>query len=776
MFLIIHGHHFEYYYPWNHSSKFLPLQYQIASFWNGQEGSFLLWIFWNLVLGFVLIRRNTFLPGRVMTLVLLAQSLLLSLILGVVLTDGVKIGSSPFQLLRDVVEDPILKMNPEFVPADGTGLNPLLQNYWMVIHPPVLFLGFASTLIPSLFVLAALWKGFYREWVLPALGWVQFGVVFLGLGTLMGAYWAYETLNFGGYWNWDPVENAIYVPWLFLVAAMHTMVIYRNRGRHLRTSVVLVLLVFLFILYSTFLTRSGILGDTSVHSFTDLGLSGHLVLLVLGFLISAVVLVARRWREIPKGPGEENVISREFWMFAGALTLCLMGFQVLLPTSIPVYNALVESVGLVSRVAPPTSPESFYGGFQKWFALVLVLLTGMVQRMRYGPQSLKSWFSRLLNPLWISLLFSSLLITFYPVQRVDYGIILFCAVFCVVSNAGVVLSVRGGWSRVNLGALAHTGVGVMLVGILFSSGYSTVLSVNRTGLLWSKAFQDEVNRNNLLLFLNEPRRMGDHSLTYMRNLKKTREAGFVEQHLLTPTSHPLKFILSDRSSRIEAIPGDTLSLYNPENTYFEVRYKKEGGRDFYLYPRVQENPKMGIVYSPDIRRTLLGDLYCHVRTFPDPNVERKWKDTLNFKVKRGDYFIVNDYVAHYEGFEVVGADEPQAADITYDYAVKAHISVRDKETSYQANPLFYIDDNRVGTVPDLILDLGIRIGVDSIIPEQDSFNFRVETSQKDWIILEVLHKPLISLMWVGSLLLLFAIAVAMIQKFRGRDRGLVRQE
>jgi cytochrome c biogenesis factor len=110
-----------------------------------------------------------------------------------------------------------------------------------------------------------------------------YGAGILGLGILMGGYWAYETLNFGGYWNWDPVENAVYVPWLIMIASIHTMIIYKNNQTALKSSVVLVIAVFVLILYSTFLTRSGILGDASVHSFTDLGLSGQLLIYLLFF-------------------------------------------------------------------------------------------------------------------------------------------------------------------------------------------------------------------------------------------------------------------------------------------------------------------------------------------------------------------------------------------------------------------------------------------------------------------------------------------------------------
>jgi cytochrome c-type biogenesis protein CcmF len=171
----------------------------------------------------------------------------------------------------------------------------------------------------------------------------------LGMGIIMGAYWAYVTLNFGGYWNWDPVENAVYVPWLILVASIHTMITFKKSSTALKTSIVLVIMTFILVLYATFLVRSGVLGDSSVHSFTDLGLSGQLLIYLLFFSFVAIFLAARAWKHIPTSEKEASVYSREFWVFIGATTLSLMAFQVIVPTSIPVWNAVVESLHEKSR-------------------------------------------------------------------------------------------------------------------------------------------------------------------------------------------------------------------------------------------------------------------------------------------------------------------------------------------------------------------------------------------------------------------------------------------
>src|SRR6185437_1483650 len=161
----------------------------------------------------------------------------------------------------------------------------------------------------------------FREWIRPALPWALFSAAVLGVGILMGGYWAYETLNFGGYWNWDPVENAVYVPWLVLVAAIHTMIIFRNSEVALKSAIILVITTFLLILYSTFLTRSGILGSSSVHSFTDLGLSGQLLIYLLVFLFISIYFCIANWKKIPSSEGEASIYSREFWIFIGATVL-----------------------------------------------------------------------------------------------------------------------------------------------------------------------------------------------------------------------------------------------------------------------------------------------------------------------------------------------------------------------------------------------------------------------------------------------------------------------
>jgi cytochrome c-type biogenesis protein CcmF len=200
-------HRFDVSYVNSYSALDLPLHYLISTFWAGQEGSFLLWCFWGSIIGLFVWRTAKEQEAPVMVVYL-------STFLGII---AILCKQSPFKLL------------PPPAPVDGTGLNPLLQDPWMVIHPPVMFLGFASLSVPFSFAIAALWKKRWDGWITRALPWALLTFLTLGTAILMGGYWAYKTLGWGGYWAWDPVENTSLVPWLATVALVHGMFLQKTR-------------------------------------------------------------------------------------------------------------------------------------------------------------------------------------------------------------------------------------------------------------------------------------------------------------------------------------------------------------------------------------------------------------------------------------------------------------------------------------------------------------------------------------------------------------------
>jgi cytochrome c-type biogenesis protein CcmF len=770
LFIIISNHFFEYHYAFAHSDKKLPTYYLISTFWNGQEGSFLLWMFWHAVIGIVLIFTNRYWEAPVMTVFALVQAFLASMILGVVLPVlEFKIGSSPFILLREAMPDPIFKLQPDFIPADGNGLNPLLQNYWMVIHPPTLFLGFATTLVPFSFCIAGLWLKKYREWVRPALPWALFSGAILGLGILMGGYWAYETLNFGGYWNWDPVENAVYVPWLILVASIHTMITYKNSETALKASIILVITVFVLILYSTFLTRSGVLGDASVHSFTDLGLSGQLLVYMFFFTLVAFILVIWRWREIPSTEKEAAVYSREFWIFIGATVLCLMGFQVLVPTSIPVWNRLVEFFGGSSNIAPPADQVEFYSKFQLWFAVAVGLLSAVGQFFWWKKIDIKELKKELYAPVVITLLVFALIITLGGVFKIPYIILTLAGVFTIVANFKILASVIKSSPSLSGGAMAHIGIGLMLVGVMFSSGYSTVVSLNNTGMLISKQLSEEFNRENLLLFLHEPRTMAGYEIEYMgERIEPRHKSGYVNKTEVTTTNNPYMVIakkdLYYKGERLYTA-GESFEIFN-ENTYYEIEFRKNGKTEFTLMPRVQMNEKMGNVASPDISHGVTLDLYTHVSAPMTEEAKEDWSEREEMKVKRNAEFFVNDYVAVLESITRIDELNGEKIDSSF-VAVKASIKIKGKYQEYVAEPIIIFGtDSRGGILADEVTELGVKISVLNVHPQTDEISLGIQTRQKDWVVIKAMEKPFVNVLWLGTLIVMIGFTMAMVRRFR----------
>lgn len=411
MLTILFGHFYEYKYAFDHLNNAMPWKYMLSCLWEGQEGSFILWIFWHVVLAMLVMKTAGVWENRVMAVIAAVQAFLVSMLIGVYF-GNFQFGADPFILLREVTSNlnlPWVK-NPDYLSLptfqDGKGLNPLLQNYWMTIHPPTLFLGFASTLIPFAFAIAGLWKRDIKGWMKPAIPWAFFGVMILGTGILMGGAWAYEALGFGGFWAWDPVENASLVPWLTLVGGAHLLLINRRKPTSAFTTLLLILSSFILVLYSTFLTRSGVLGDSSVHSFVDSGILAQLLvyllffvavstwmlmpknpfriaylgaccillLLALGNLITGKTVSEEEASKLLPGEGtwipsltlifiglsaaylliayrryfksadeeEESVSSREFWMFMGSLVFILMSIHVTVVTSINVGNIFLS--------------------------------------------------------------------------------------------------------------------------------------------------------------------------------------------------------------------------------------------------------------------------------------------------------------------------------------------------------------------------------------------------------------------------------------------------
>lgn len=739
LYYIISNHLFEYYYAYRHSSKGLQIKYLLSCFWEGSEGSFMLWLLWQAILGFIVIRGKGVLEGRVMVIVALVQAILATMLLGYFIGDDIKIGSNPFILLREQNQNAPILQTPDYLKfiTDGQGLNPLLQNYWMVIHPPVLFLGFALTLFPFAYAMAALWKNDYKTWVKPALRWSLACGAILGVGIMMGGAWAYESLNFGGYWAWDPVENASLVPWMIVIAALHTLIIYKSTGRSLKITLIFFALTFLFIWYSTFLTRTGILGETSVHAFTDAGnaLYWHLIIVLAIFLLGSLFFVIRSWKKMPRIAGEEEANSREFWMLIGSIFLLLSAIQIIFYTSLPVWSPLWKKI-TGSDIAPPADPVSFYNNIQVWFAFIIAMLSGAIQFFKYKKSGMAVVLKRLGLLALIALLLTIMLVIGQKIEHLQYMFFTFAIFFTIIANIFYAINVQKGSIKKAGGAITHFGFGVMLLGVLLSGYKKEIISLDRTGQVHDfgkETFAENAKESheNVLIFRNTSIPMGPYLVTYL---------------------------------------GDSVVENDPPVTYFKVKYERrdpetnELKESFVLYPDAFVNAKgqEGLSANPDAKHYLTHDVFTYVTSISDPNSK---SDTSSFKthtIKEGDsIFLANGYL-RFEGLSRNVTNKGYQSH-EGDVAAQAQLTAYNIDGKMgELQPAYVIRHEEILTVNDTLRDLGIYARINKINPQDNTveFGIRQRSQQDDYIVMKAMIFPFIGVLWTGIIVMAVGFGIS----------------
>ena len=658
------------------------------------------------------------------------------MILGLYLFDF-KIGSNPFLLTRQVFQDAPIFSDPDYLSTtalqDGTGLNQLLQNYWMVIHPPVLFLGFASTVVPFAYAFAGLWKKDYGSWTRDAVPWTLFSAAILGTGIMMGAAWAYESLTFGGFWAWDPVENASLVPWLIMVAGLHTLVIYNSTGHSLRATYFFFLTSFILILYSTYLTRSGDLQDTSVHAFVTAGINWQLRIFVLAFLVPAFVFYIARYKQIPYIAKEESSYSREFWMFIGSLVLFLSALFILLFTSLPVINKIFKTGFTVGE-----DVEFFYNRIQIFVAILLGTLTAVTQYLKYRNTDKRAFFKKILPPTIIALAVSAAISIWGGVNYDTYGIgflvaihlAIFAAVFAVIANVGYIWSGLNGKLKAAGPSVAHVGFGLMMVAILIASAKKEVLSVNFINPLNFGPDAKEKGVENLTLYQGIKTDMGKYWATYRRDTTND----------------------------------------NGKMTYYHIDMEKKNGKEkFVLYPNLIKNTKgqEGFSNNPDAKHYWNKDIFTYI-TYSSAMQEDK-TDTSEFKSK---LMNIGDTMFYSTGYLVLDTVKVNPKNSKYsftssDTAIMAELEVKSSDgRSYTAMPVFQLRGRQPVYFNDTIHSQGIAVRLSRITGKQLEISVKESTQLAPFVALKVLQFPFINLLWIGTILMIIGFVMSMIRRIK----------
>jgi cytochrome c-type biogenesis protein CcmF len=611
----------------------------------------------------------------------------------------------------------------------------------MVIHPPVLFLGFASTLLPFAFAYAGIRSKKYGDWVKPALPWTLMSICILGVGIMMGAKWAYESLSFGGYWAWDPVENASLVPWLVLVAGLHTMAVYKATGHSLRATYLFAFLGFCFVLYSTFLTRTGVLGDTSVHSFTEgtKAINNMIGSFVLAFTVPSLALFAINYSKIPAVVKEENTNSREFWMFIGSLLFFLSALFISAKTSVPVIN-----FAFGTKIAPPEDVEFSYNKVAALIAIMIGLLTAVTQYLKYKTTDKNYLLKKIAIPTLIAAIITAALVMVYPITYYKHGagflgaiyVALFAGIYSMVANGMYIWTVLKGKVLAAGASIAHAGFALMIVGMLISSGNKDVISKSIVNGINMPAGEDPMTkekddpRENLTLIRDVPTILGDYEVTY------TKDSSGKEK---TRKFFKLNFERKDKNKNVQ--------------------------EQFVLEPDVYVMKDNNMSSNPDTKSYLTKDIFTYISyALNDENNE----DTAQFKIVE---MHEGDTAYYGNGYIILNSVEKNPNNNRFQYkstdvALMANLTVVSKDSiRYAAMPLIEVDSLGIINRDDTLYAQNLFLRFAGVA-ENHHIKIGIKESEKliDFVTVKTYVFPYINLVWLGLIVMAMGLTMSMVHR------------
>lgn len=777
---LLFTHQFQYFYVYNTSSLDLQTVYLWAAFYSGQEGSFLLWILFSffICLGIIRWTDDTY-RAPVMFFLLLSQVFLISMVAGIEI-GSFRLGASPFRTLASEMPNaPIFQTNPDFIPADGSGLNDLLRSPWIIIHPPILFAGFAMMGVPFAFAFASLWKRKYHEWIHPALPWTLGANLCLLTAIFLGGYWAYVTLSFGGYWAWDPVENASVVPWIFGMAGIHAMLIQRTSSIAQKASILFAILAYLAVVYSTFLTRSGILGEASFHSFVDLGLYNQLLLFMLVTTIIGLGMFIYRYKELPSPEKESPFLSREFLMFSGSMVLFLAGFVILLGTSSPVLGRL-----FVTNPTPPS--QEFYNSWMLPFGVIVAVASVIAQYLWWKKYNAETLSAAMIGPTFVTSVATIATIILGNIDNIAYMIYLFAAYFSVIGNGIIMARLIKRNPKIIGGTVTHIGFAVMMIGFL--------------GAAYDKPMLDRDGES-----YNAAVRAGEVTDDDGFPVNQTLE--YVELELDKPKVLDDRYIATYKGAELteKGRPG--------EQTYYVEFEDIEGKKDPFVmealvYPMLANSSGGAVEWAvdPDVRSGWLFDIYLYVAgsSMVEREMERMESQAPKglpsvtdmgeteeeeeglINIKQGSEITYGSYSINFHEFiHVPPAELPENSII----GVKAQLTITHKPTgeNEKITPLFAIierDDEQVSYSPPVTLEKwDAAIQFTSVDPQSEQIELKLDgidgSIEREWILIAAERKPFVSVVWIGTFLLMIGFSISIFRRWanqKNREKIIKRRK
>lgn len=439
---------FRFSYVYSYSNRELEWYYLASAFWAGQPGSFLLWLFILNIFGIFVIRKHDGEENILMSVIVLTQVAIIILL----------VIDSPFKFIWDQYSN--LKQGQ--FPQDGSGLNPLLIDPWMIVHPPVLFFGYASATIPFAYTIDGLIRKDYTSWINRSYNWVMFSFVTLGIGIFLGGYWAYKVLGWGGFWGWDPVENSSLIPWLTGLILFHSMLLYRRKKILARTAVFSSLAYMILVFYGTYLTRSGILKDFSVHSFGDSVIGIFIGIIILICIVVSSFLFVMRFKDMKtlSKPVDQNLLSWETLLAYGLITLAVYTLLILIGTSWPIITGILLPKAIVVT-------EKYYNSISIPFGILLLLLMilstmSIVSKKLISIKDFVVMGAAIVIAVFFNLMFTHKIVA-YALTAVSLFVVLEYIYDLTKLKVPVILASR----------LSHIGLGLLIIGVITSGFHST---------------------------------------------------------------------------------------------------------------------------------------------------------------------------------------------------------------------------------------------------------------------------------------------------------------
>lgn len=706
-------HNFDVTYVYGYSSRELAPPFLYATFYAGQEGSFMLWTIMTATFGLVLlpyVRRNGYENHAMVFYTLILCFLLLMMVV-----------KNPFALLWEsyakdgTTKEFIDSIRSDFSRYNGKGLNPVLQNRWIMIHPPILFAGFASMSIPFVLGMAALMKRQYREWISIALPWALAACGILGFGIMLGGFWAYVTLGWGGFWAWDPVENSSLIPWLVGVALVHTMIVQQRTGGLVKTNFTLATLAFVAVLYSTFLTRSGVLGDTSVHAFVEPGFFIYLLLLVIlcTFIVLGIGMIVWRWKDVVKENAPFAKSSREFTLSLGSTVLLASAVIVTLGTSYPIIAEFLKQ--------PKVAVEPGFYNLTHIPILVVMLLLNAVSLTLSWKVSDVAAFRRRITWAVVTAVVATGICRLMGVTEVSWLLLVFAAWTSLTINIGVALRLLRTSPSKSGAYISHLGVSLLVLGVIATAGYSETEHVR---MVEGTSVQS----------------MG-YTLTFLGKQQVEKEYKDRE-----------KFEYLIRVDR-----GSTQTLVKPVLYY----------SDF--------NKRQSPFLEPGIYWTVAKDLYVSPKAL---DTEGKPAEVQIMKSSRAACPLDTATQVELQRFDMSEAQQSEM-DGYLKLAVVALIHRPDttfeRKLYCYTNGTAFIPI--FVSIPGTTLKVGVKkIVRNNADPSQSTATFafsdstKPQTTMREVFIADVSTKPLINLVWIGVLAMVFGFGVSMSRQYTMRSR------